>query len=71
MLDLVSVQEDFPCNCIPGRCVCHMLQLVIEDCLFSKPAVVNVIKTSRKVCKKAAVSPNFYADLERLQLVSL
>ena len=48
-----------------------MLQLAIDDCIFQKPAVVNVIKTSRRVCKKAAVSPNFYADLERLQLVGL
>ena len=63
--------SDFPPHCTAGRCINHLLQLVIKDCIFTKPNVSRIIQSCRNICKKVHVSPNFYTDLERLQRVNI
>ena len=38
---------DLPAHFKPGKCICHVLQLCIGDCILRKPSIACIVKDCR------------------------
>jgi hypothetical protein len=70
MLGIYNRQHapDLPGHFIPGKCVNHILQLVISDCILKKPNVARILRACRSICTHANISINFCNDFAKMQL---
>jgi len=50
---------NLPGHFTPGRCVCHVLQLAIHDCILAKENIKRIITDCRTICTHANLSVNF------------
>ena len=77
----LELAPDLPRHFKPAKCVCHVLQLCINDCILLKPSIARIVKDCRfflyfhlrfiefrSVCTHANLSTNFCTDLREVQL---
>jgi len=62
---------DLPRHFKPSKCCCHLLQLCIGDCIFSRPNITRIVKDCRSICTHASLSihltpPPSSTNVERL-----
>ena len=43
----VELVPDLPRHFKPAKCVCHVLQLCINDCILLKPSIARIVKDCR------------------------
>ena len=43
----VELVPDLPRHFKPAKCACHLLQLVINDCILLKPSIARIVKDCR------------------------